>query len=137
MISPLNRWMIVTESGIKYPFRCFGFKDRETWLKKVNDLPCINTSEEDKKQALKGAWNFSAMAQRLSFSVGGGTTKKGAETVAFTGHDTRLESAESQQQVIYSQFLYVCFELLLYIVHCIYSPHIINGFFPLFHTHHL
>jgi len=32
-------WMILTESGIKYPFRCFGFKDRESWLKKVPPPP--------------------------------------------------------------------------------------------------
>ena len=24
-------WMMTTEAGVKYPFRCFGFKDRETW----------------------------------------------------------------------------------------------------------
>jgi hypothetical protein len=94
--------MIVTATGVKYPFRCFGFKDRETWLKKVNDLSCINTNDEDKKQALKGSWNFGAMASRLSFSVSGtpsSVKKPNEDKLFFKGGDSRMESAESIQQV--------------------------------------
>jgi hypothetical protein len=37
-------WMIMTSGGVKYLFRTFGYKDREAWLKKVNELPCVRVS---------------------------------------------------------------------------------------------
>mmetsp|Transcript_39992 Transcript_39992/g.80676 ORF Transcript_39992/g.80676 Transcript_39992/m.80676 type:complete len:220 (-) Transcript_39992:388-1047(-) len=49
-------WMVVTAEGIKYPFRCFGLKDRETWLRKVNAAPGISVSTEElAKEETSGA----------------------------------------------------------------------------------
>ena len=45
-------WMIVTAGGVKYLFRTFGYKDREAWLKKVNELACVRVSSAQEQEKL-------------------------------------------------------------------------------------
>jgi hypothetical protein len=95
-------WMIMTSAGVKYPFRCFGFKDRESWLNQVNTLDCITVSEEDRKQATTTTWGFSKRTsdsfKRFSFSGGTSSNNKKPDPLPFKsgGGET---SAELEQQV--------------------------------------
>lgn len=66
-------WMVATAEGVKYPLRCFGFRDRESWLRKVTSLAAVASTEEKLNESSRGIMgNFADFGSRASGTLFGG-----------------------------------------------------------------